>query len=210
MSGNIAAEAAEVEWAPSPERRALAEALRRLLDVAVETGAGPEQLGAAAAAIDEVTASISGAVIRPDFSIEPNSYRSHMSLVGGLSHPIAPQLDMDVDGDAGSGVVVVSRLFEGGPGLCHGGVVALLVDHAMGCVANRQDRPAMTVRLTLRYRRPTPIEVPLTLSVRIDRIEGRQVHLSARVAARGEVTVEADGVFLVLTSENLGTVFGPR
>lgn len=210
MSGNLAAEADEVEWAPSPERRALAEALRQLLDVAVETGAGPAQLTAATAAIDEVTASIAGAVIRPDFSVEPNSYRSHMSLVGGLSHPIAPQLHMDVQGDGGSGEVIVSRLFQGGPGLCHGGVVALLVDHAMGCVANRLDRPAMTVRLTLRYRRPTPIEVPLTVSVRLDRIEGRQLHLSATVAARGEVTVEADGVFLVLTTENLDAVFGSR
>jgi acyl-coenzyme A thioesterase PaaI-like protein len=210
MSGNLAAEADEVEWAPSPERRALAEALRQLLDVAVETGAGPAQLAAAAAAIDEVTASIASAVIRPDFSVEPSSYRSHMSLVGGLSHPIAPQLHMDVQGDRGSGEVIVSRLFQGGPGLCHGGVVALLVDHAMGCVANRPDRPAMTVRLTLRYRRPTPIEVPLTVSVRLDRIEGRQLHLSATVAARGEVTVEADGVFLILTTENLDAVFGSR
>jgi acyl-coenzyme A thioesterase PaaI-like protein len=210
MSGNSAAKADEIEWAPSPERQALAEALRRLLDVAVETGAGPEQLGAAAAAIDGVTSSLAGTVIRPDFSVQPNSYRSHMSLVGGLSHPIAPQLHMDVEGDSGSGVVVVSRLYQGGPGLCHGGVIALLVDHAMGCVANQADRPAMTVRLTLRYRRPTPIEVPLTVSVRIDRIDRRQVHLSATVATPDEVTVEAEGVFLVLTTENLGAVFGSR
>jgi len=210
MSGNTAAEADEIEWAPSRERQALAEALRRLLDVAVETGAGPARLSAAAAAIDEVTASLTGSVIRPDFSVEPSSYRSHMSLVGGLSHPIAPQLHMDVQADGGSGAVVVSRLFQGGPGLCHGGVVALLVDHAMGCVANRVDRPAMTVRLTLRYRRPTPIEVPLTVTVRLDRIEGRQLHLSATVATPDEVTVEADGVFLILTPENLGAVFGSR
>jgi acyl-coenzyme A thioesterase PaaI-like protein len=210
MSGNIAAETDEIEWAPSPERQALAEALRRLLDVAVNTGAGPAELGAAAAVIDEVTANLAGPVIRADFSIEPNSYRSHMSLVGGVSHPIAPQLHMEVAGNSASGVVAVSKLFEGGPGLCHGGIVALLVDHAMGCVANQASRPAMTVRLTLHYRRPTPIEVPLTVSVRLDRIEGRQLHLSATVATPDEVTVEADGIFLVLTSENLGAVFGPR
>jgi acyl-coenzyme A thioesterase PaaI-like protein len=133
-----------------------------------------------------------------------------MSLVGGWSHPIAPQLNMDVREDGGSGEVVVGRLFQGGPGLCHGGVVALLIDHAMGCVANRPDRPAMTVRLDLRYRRPTPLEVPLTVAVRLDRIEGRQLHLSATVTARDEITVEADGVFLILTTENLDAVFGPR
>ena len=88
--------------------------------------------------------------------------------------------------------------------------MALLIDHAMGCVAARPDRPAMTVSLTLRYRRPTPLGVPLTVSVSLDRIDGRRLHLSASISADGQVTVRAEGVFLTLTSENLETVFGPR
>jgi len=210
MSGDSAAEAAGTDWLPSPERQELGEALRRLLDAAVQTGAEPAVLSAAAAAIDEVTARLAGPVVRPDFSTEPGSYRSHMSLVGGLSHPIAPQLDIAVHEHGGAGEVVVGKLFEGGPGLVHGGVVALLIDHAMGCVAARPDRPAMTVRLALRYLRPTPLGVPLTVSVSLDQVAGRQLHLSATIAARGDITVEAEAVFLALTSENLATVFGRR
>jgi acyl-coenzyme A thioesterase PaaI-like protein len=209
MSGN-AAGVTETEWAPSPERQQLGEALRRLMDVVVQTGADPAVLGATAAAVDELTARLAGSVLRPDFSVEPSSYRSHLSLVGGLSHPIAPQLDIAVDDSGGTGEVVVGKLFQGGPGLVHGGVVALLIDHAMGCVAARPDRPAMTVSLALRYRRPTPLGVPLRVSVSLDRIEGRQLHLSASISAQGAVTVQAEGVFLTLTSENLETVFGPR
>jgi acyl-coenzyme A thioesterase PaaI-like protein len=209
MSGNPA-EVTEAEWAASPERQELGEALRRLLEVVVQTGAEPAALGAAAAAVDELTARLTGSVIRPDFSVEPSSYRSHLSLVGGRSHPVAPQLQMAVDGRGGTGEVVVGKRFEGGPGLVHGGVVALLIDHAMGCVAARPDRPAMTVSLTLRYRRPTPLGVPLTVSVSLDRIDGRRLHLSASISADGQVTVRAEGVFLTLTSENLETVFGPR
>jgi acyl-coenzyme A thioesterase PaaI-like protein len=209
MSGNTAAAAAQVEWVESPERQELGAALRRLLDVVVQTGSGPADLARATAVIDELTARLAGPVIRRDFAIEPgSSYRSHMSLVGGLSHPIAPELNFVAEENGGTGEVVVGKLFEGGPGLVHGGVVALLIDHAMGCVAARPERPAMTVQLTLRYRRPTPIEVPLTVSVRLDRTEGRQLHLSAAISARGEVTVEAEGIFLTLTSENLAAVFG--
>ncbi len=210
MSGNTAEQATEVDWVASPERQELGEALRRLLDVVVRTGAGPADLAAATTMVDELTARLGGPVLSRQFSTAPSSYRSHMSLVGGLSHPIAPELIVTADESGGTGEVVVGKLFEGGPGLVHGGVVALLIDHAMGCVAAQPDRPAMTVRLTLRYRRPTPIEVPLTVAVRLDRAEGRQLHLSATIAARGEVTVEADGVFLMLTSENVQTVFGPR
>jgi acyl-coenzyme A thioesterase PaaI-like protein len=208
MSGIPAAEPVVTEWTPSRERRELGAALRRLVDAAVRTGAGPAELQAATATIDELTASLGGSAVRFDLSVQEDSYRSQMSLVGGLSHPIAPQLHLQVDGDRGQGVVTVGPVFQGGPGLVHGGVVALLIDHAMGCVAARRDRPAMTVRLSLRYRRPTPLGVPLAVAVALDRTEGRQLHLSATISAGGEVTVEADGVFLVLTPENLQAGFG--
>ena len=175
----------------------------------VQTGAGPDVLAAAASAVNQLTESLAGSTLEVDNSVAEGSYRSHLSLVGGLSHPAAPQLVMRVNGDEATGQVVVGPLFQGGPGLVHGGIVALLIDHAMGCVAARPDRPAMTVKLTLRYRRPTPLGVPLTVSVHLLRIERRQLHLSASIEADGEVTVEADGVFLILTAENLATVF-PR
>ena len=196
-----------IDWSPSEERRELGEALRRLLDVVVRTGASPADLNAAAATIDELTASLAKTTVQADMSVRADSYRTHMSLVGGTSHPIAPELAFVVDGDSGTGQVVVGPLFEGGPGLVHGGIVALLIDHAMGCVAAGPDRPAMTVRLAIRYRRPTPLGVPLTVTANLDRVDGRKLHMSATVAAAGEVTAEADAVFLTLTSANLQRVF---
>ncbi len=196
-----------IDWSPSDERRELGEALRRLLDVVVRTGAAPAELKAAAVTVDELTASLAETTLQTDMSVHQDSYRAHMSLVGGLSHPIAPQLTLALDGDGGTGEVVVGPLFQGGPGLVHGGTIALLIDHAMGCVAARPDRPAMTVRLAIRYRRPTPLGVPLTVAITLDRIEGRKLHLSATITAAGEVTVEADAIFLTLTSENMESVF---
>jgi acyl-coenzyme A thioesterase PaaI-like protein len=196
-----------VDWEPTDERRELGESLRRLVDVVVQTGAGPAELKAATAAIDELTARLSTPKLRTDHSIAANSYRAHLSLVGGLSHPVAPQLQMDVAGDFGRGEVVIGPVFQGGPGLVHGGILALLIDHAMGNVAARADRPAMTVQLAMRYRRPTPLGVPLTVTVRLDRTEGRRLHLTAEITANGEVTVDAEAVFLKLTEHNLATVF---
>ena len=213
MSGNQAAESVAIDWSPSQERVALGEALRRLLDVVVHTGASPAELRAAATAVDAVTAGLARPVVRADMAVHGDSYHAHMSLVGGISHPVAPQLSMAVSKDtatgreSGVGEVVIGPLFQGGPGLVHGGIIALLIDHAMGCVAVRPDRPAMTVKLAMRYRRPTPLGVPLRVSVTLDRIEGRKLHLSATITAGGEVTVEADAIFLALTTENLATVF---
>jgi len=50
--------------------------------------------------------------------------------------------------------------------------------------------------------------VPLTVSVRLDRIEGRKLHLSAEITADGAVTADAEAVFLTLTEDNLEAVFG--
>jgi acyl-coenzyme A thioesterase PaaI-like protein len=194
-------------WSPSRERTALGEALRRLLDVVVQTGASPAELRAAASAIDSVTASLASPVVRTDMATDRDSYRAHMSLVGGLSHPAAPQLVLEQGENIVTGQVTVGTVFQGGPGLVHGGVLALLIDHAMGCVAAGPQRPAMTVQLSLRYRRPTPIGVPLTVAAQLDRIEGRKLHLSATISADGQVTVDADAIFLTLTTENLENVF---
>jgi acyl-coenzyme A thioesterase PaaI-like protein len=207
MSGKVPSEPLMTEWAGGDERRALGEAVRRLLDVVVATGAGPADLGAAAVAIDQVAAHLSGTVVRQDPGVEPDSYRAHMSLVGGLSHPVAPQLTMEVTADGAVGEVVIGPVFQGGPGLVHGGVVALLIDHAMGCVANQSAQPAMTVRLVLKYRKPTPLGVPLTVAVRLDRVEGRKLHLSASMTANGQVTAEADAIFLTLAADSLERVF---
>ncbi len=65
----------------------------------------------------------------------------------------------------------------------------------------------MTVRLAIRYRRPTPLGVPLTVTAALDRIDGRKLHLSATITAAGQVTAEADAIFLTLTSKNLENVF---
>jgi len=175
----------------------------------VQTGASPADLQAAAVAIDSVTASLAGPVVRAGLAIDADSYRAQMSLVGGLSHPAAPQLVLEETEHGVTGEVTVGTVFQGGPGLVHGGILALLIDHAMGCVAAGPQRPAMTVRLSLRYRRPTPIGVPLTVAARLDRIEGRKLHLSATISAEGQVTVEADAIFLTLTTRNLQSVFAP-
>jgi hypothetical protein len=43
MSGNVVTDPASVSWEPSQERLELGEALRRLLDVVVRTGAEPSE-----------------------------------------------------------------------------------------------------------------------------------------------------------------------
>jgi acyl-CoA thioesterase FadM len=54
----------------------------------------------------------------------------------------------------------------------------------------------MTGELTIRYRRPTPIGVPLTLRGRTTAVDGRRVETTGEIIADGEVTASAVGLFI--------------
>jgi predicted thioesterase len=55
----------------------------------------------------------------------------------------------------------------------------------------------MTATLELRYRRPTPLGVPLTVEAKASRVEGRKIYASGTIAGPdGRVTVEATAMFV--------------
>jgi acyl-coenzyme A thioesterase PaaI-like protein len=95
--------------------------------------------------------------------------------------------------DDGSLVADVSCPVEnqGGPGVAHGGWVASVLDEVVGlvCVTKRHQL-TVTSDLTVRYLKPTPVEVPLQIVARVDRSVG------VRVYASGELVLASSGVTL--------------
>ena len=182
----------------------LGSALRALADLAVRTDASSSELDAAAEALEQVHATLGTA---------PQQARLHdspfhpMSIVGGSAHPIAPQLHVRSTSDGVTGTVTLGPAYEGGPGLAHGGILALLLDHAMGQALYVTGHAAMTASLNVRYHAPTPLDVPLHLTARLDRVDGRKLHVTAEIALGGTVTVDATGVFVALTSANVAAIF---
>ena len=182
----------------------LGAAVRALADVVVRSGADPGQLAEAAAQLEALTARL--ATTEPDARVHDSPYHA-MSLVGGTAHPIAPQLRVGAAADGVSGTVVLGPSYEGGPGLVHGGVLSLIFDHVMGQAVFTAGYSAMTVSLEVRYRAPTPLDVPLVVSARVEGSEGRKVFVSATVAVDGAVTAEASGVFVQLTADSVARIF---
>jgi acyl-coenzyme A thioesterase PaaI-like protein len=182
----------------------LGAAVRALSDVVVRSGSAPEELAEAAAAIEWVTAQLAAAP--PAARVHDSPYHP-MSLVGGTAHPGAPQLHTSPTDDGVAGTVVLGASYEGGPGLAHGGVLSLLFDHAMGQALFTAGYSAMTVSLEVRYRAPTPLETPLAVRARVDRVEGRKLFVAGQIAVGGRVTAQAQGVFVQLTEANVAQIF---
>lgn len=185
-------------------RDRLGAAMRALADVVVRSGAPEPDIEAAATQLEAIAAQLRAS---PSRSHVHDSPYHRLSLVGGSAHPIAPQLQTAPSGEGVAGSVVLGAAYEGGPGLVHGGVLSLLFDHAMGQAVFVAGHSAMTVALEVRYRAPTPLDVPLAVSARVLRTDGRKVFTTAQVVVDGRVSAEAEGVFLKLTAANVARIF---
>lgn len=91
--------------------------------------------------------------------------------------------------------------FHGAPAIAHGGIVAAMLDE-MSCVAAYalHNTRVVTGELSIRYRRPCPVEVPLALSARI--IPGehpRYLQIEAEVRRGDELLAQSTGKFFFVT-----------
>jgi acyl-coenzyme A thioesterase PaaI-like protein len=161
--------------------------------VATELAALADRLEAAAA-VERRTRNQPVAEVHPQdvFSTSP---------VIGFANPVAPPVEVwAVEGHEGwrevRGRVTYGYAYEGPPTCVHGGVIAELFDELLGMSNIVVGEGAMTGTLTVRYRRPTPLLAPLQLVARHTGKEGRKVYAWGGIYHRGELTAEADGVFI--------------
>jgi acyl-coenzyme A thioesterase PaaI-like protein len=178
--------------------------MRDLLDTVVRSGASAAELAAVADAVAALTAQLSGPP--PRRPQQDNPFHP-MSLVGGTAHPVGPQVAFHTIDDGVRGALELGARFEGGPGLAHGGILALILDHAMGAAVYVGGHVAMTRTLDVHYLAPTPLDTPLEVTARVERVDGRKVHVRGDIVCAGRTTVSADGVFVRLTADNVTRIF---
>jgi acyl-coenzyme A thioesterase PaaI-like protein len=188
-------------------KRELADALRALLEQLPATAAPEQALRALAAEVRGAAAAFSAAgapsAPRADgLYAGMENFHERGPLVG-LANPIAPPLELWIDEAAGvvRGRATFGAAHEGAPGLLHGGLLAAALDELLGMATSFSGSPGMTRELSVRYERPTPIHAPLDFVARLDRVEGRRLHVSAEALANGVRTATAHGVFTQVGGE---------
>jgi hypothetical protein len=104
----------------------------------------------------------------------------------GAGNPIAPPMRIQIGPDGAEGWCTLGQAYEGPPMYGHGGVSAMLIDQLLGHAAAASGHPGVTTDLSVRYRRPVPLDVPLRIWGRVTGTEGR------RVSAVGGITTVAE------------------
>ena len=76
--------------------------------------------------------------------------------------------------------------FVGPPGHAHGGIIATILDEAMGKANKLKSKVALTRRMEVEYLRPVPLGKPLVVEGRVNRMHGRALYNRAEIRnARG-------------------------
>ncbi|HUO24838.1 MAG TPA: PaaI family thioesterase [Candidatus Aquilonibacter sp.] len=98
----------------------------------------------------------------------------------------------------------LGKRYTGPPGHCHGGIIASILDDAMGKVNKLHHVVALTREMTVEYLKPVPLFKPL-------RVEGREIkkrgrtHVNAAeiLNENGEVLARSKGIFIAIDPEKM-------
>lgn len=86
---------------------------------------------------------------------------------------------------------------QGFPGHMHGGLVATMLDEAMGWAVYGQGVWAVTAKMSTRFREPVPLSEPLVVSGWVTRTRGPLLDARAEIRTReGALLAQAEGVFM--------------
>ncbi|MDT5006022.1 MAG: hypothetical protein QOJ24_3198 [Mycobacterium sp.] len=137
-------------------------------------------------------------------------YLAHAFDIGAFN-PCFPEYEFDrIDAQTAAGRVTFPVVYEGPPGLVHGGFLAVFFD----CVIQHQncatELSGKTRSLNVKFRRPTPILTELVFDITRTQ-EDRGVTSTARLVLDDEVLCIGEATTLALSPEQLtGFHFGRR
>jgi acyl-coenzyme A thioesterase PaaI-like protein len=87
----------------------------------------------------------------------------------------------------------VPERYQSWQGIVHGGLIALMLDEAMGWAGWHRGHPGVTGRLEVRYRQPLRVAEPVRVVGRVERVRRSLVYASATIERVRDAIRVADG-----------------
>ena len=97
------------------------------------------------------------------------------------------------------GRFVLGERYQGGGGFAHGGIIATLLDEAMGKVCRFREVRAVTAELTVEYLKPVNVQNEIVVEGRETEQKGRNLFMTGEIRNEvGEVLARGKGRFVVI------------
>jgi uncharacterized protein (TIGR00369 family) len=124
----------------------------------------------------------------------------------GRNNPEGMRLKFSYDEESDSFVCRfrLGKRFTGPPGHCHGGIIATILDEAMGKVNKLRHVIALTSEITVNYLKPVPLNRPLRVESREVRVRGRRhINMAEILNQKGEVLARSKGLFIAIDAKRM-------
>jgi uncharacterized protein (TIGR00369 family) len=128
---------------------------------------------------------------------QPNS---RMCFLCGLQNPVGLKLAFydDLENRQVRAEFVIPAEYQGYPGVVHGGIVAAILDETAGravMLGGKHDNLFATMRITVRYRRPTPTETELIALGWVEKEGGMTTKVAGEIQLPdGAITAECEAL----------------
>ena len=97
------------------------------------------------------------------------------------------------------GRFVLGERYQGGAGFAHGGIIALLLDEAMGKVCRFREVRAVTAELSVEYLKPVAVDKEIVVEGRETEMKGRNLFMTGEIRnENGDVLARGKGRFVVI------------
>ena len=137
---------------------------------------------------------------------QDSEVRYTRSPLSGEMNPIAPPVSYEYGTRSITATVRFHEGYQGPPACVHGGMVAALLDDALGRTRHLTGRNCVTGSLNISYKRPTPINADLVVEARIEEILERKFRVTGEIVYDGHVTASAEAVFVFLDDKKFNAL----
>ncbi len=136
--------------------------------------------------------------------LEPNPANKCFGCGGDNAGGMKLTFEQDNVGRKIIGRFVLGERYQGGAGFAHGGIIAVLLDEAMGKVCRFREVRAVTAELTVEYLKPVSVEQEIVVEGRESEQNGRNLFMVGEIRNQnGEVLARGKGRFVVIREKKV-------
>ena len=118
---------------------------------------------------------------------------------GGNPRGMHLEFDRDEERQRVVGRFRLGAEYQGGPGFIHGGIIATVLDEAMGKVSRFRGVRAVTAELVVEYLKPVSVDAPLLIEAYEVEKTGRNLHYVGEIRDQaGNLLARGRGRFVVI------------
>jgi acyl-coenzyme A thioesterase PaaI-like protein len=131
--------------------------------------------------------------------LEPQEANRCFGCGGANTAGMKLRFDLDFEARRTRGKFALGPNYAGGGGFAHGGIIAVVLDEAMGKLSKLDEERAVTAEMSIEYKKPVPVDQEIAVEGWQEEEKGRNRFRVAEIRdGQGNLLARGKGRFVVV------------